>query len=148
MPKLPTPHRIGEAREESAYAPGGLPDELRDRLSTFLEQAEPLLFAPGTKRNPFSDSPQARVRIGVMTDGEWVWDLAWSDYVQYENVAPPAEFLDHIAALEYKAPEITVERAMEIIEAEGIRCLTEPLAVPLDSGCVAPDVHPLALERG
>lgn len=60
------------------------------------------------------------VRIGVMTDGTWVWHLAWSDYVQYHRISPPAEFLAHAASLNYVAPEISVERAMEIAEIVGI----------------------------
>ncbi|MFF5522722.1 hypothetical protein [Streptomyces coeruleorubidus] len=55
-----------------------------------------------------------------MTDGEWVWHLAWSDYVQYHRVSPPAEFLAYAAARNYTASEISVERAMEIVEAEGL----------------------------
>ncbi|MFE9253424.1 hypothetical protein [Streptomyces sp. NPDC007088] len=120
MPKLPVPHRVGEAQQEAEFSTDGLSGEIIGRLSSFLEEAEPLLFSPGTMQDPFSDSVNMQVRVGIMTDGEWVWHLAWSDYVHYHHVSPPSEFLEHIAALDYTAPEIAVERAMEIIEAEGI----------------------------
>ncbi|MEF9905652.1 hypothetical protein [Streptomyces sp. P9-A2] len=120
MIKVPAPHRIGEPEVEEVFLPNTLTEELAGRLSSFLEEAEPLLFSPGTLPDPFSDSPGMQVRVGIMTDGEWVWHLAWSDYVQYHRVSPPREFIEHVAALGYRAPEISVERAMEIVEAEGI----------------------------
>ncbi|MFG3100149.1 hypothetical protein ACGFZL_06480 [Streptomyces sp. NPDC048182] len=82
-------------------------------------------LSPGTVPDPFSRSPGMRVRIGVMTDGQWVWPLAWSDYVRYHRVSPPADFVAHIASLDFRAPEIDVERAMALAEAEGIPMPTE-----------------------
>ncbi|GHF26888.1 hypothetical protein [Streptomyces fumanus] len=120
MAKVPVPHRIGEPRTEAEFLPDTLPEELSDRLASFLEEAEPILYSPGTMPDPFSDSPDMHVRVGIMTDGEWVWHLAWSDYVKYHRVSPPDDFLEHITALDYTAPDITVEHAMEIAEAEGI----------------------------
>jgi hypothetical protein len=120
MAKVPVPHRIGEPQTEADFLANTLPAELTDRLASFLEEAEPLIYSPGTVPDPFSESPEMHVRIGVMTDGEWVWHLAWSDYVKYHRVAPPTAFLDHIASLDYTAPDIGVERAMEIAETEGI----------------------------
>ncbi|GAA5213130.1 hypothetical protein [Streptomyces thinghirensis] len=120
MPKLPVPHRIGEAQVEDDFSPGALDEELANRLSSFLEEAEPVLFSPGTVPDPFSESSDMHVRVGIMTDGTWVWQLAWSDYVKYHRVAPPRELVEHAASLDFTAPEVSVEEALAIAEAEGL----------------------------
>ncbi|MER5969143.1 hypothetical protein ABT112_05255 [Streptomyces sp. NPDC002055] len=122
MVNVPAPRRIGEPESECEGVADSLAgsDEFADRLSTFLETAEPLILSPGTVPDPFSDNENMRVRIGVMTDGVWVWDLAWADYVHYHKVAPPAEFLQHIESVDFTSPEIPEDRAMEIGEAIGI----------------------------
>jgi hypothetical protein len=120
MIRIPAPHRIGEPEIEVECTIDSLPAELVDRLSSFLESVEPLLFSPGTVADPFADSPDMRARIGIMTDGEWVWHLAWSDYVQYHRVSPPDAFLEYVKDRGFVAPDISMDRAMEIAEAEGI----------------------------
>ncbi|CAM5726907.1 hypothetical protein SFUMM280S_05883 [Streptomyces fumanus] len=103
--RVPSGHSARGAVRPSRQLPG------RGRADSLL---------PGNHADPFSDSPDMHVRVGIMTDGEWVWHLAWSDYVKYHRVSPPDDFLEHITALDYTAPDITVEHAMEIAEAEGI----------------------------
>ncbi|MDI3347983.1 hypothetical protein ACFW0U_02125 [Streptomyces albidoflavus] len=120
MARVPVPHRIGEPQTEDEFSPGTLDEDLVDQLSSFLEEAEPVLFSPGTTPDPFSDSSDMRARVGVMTDGTWVWQLAWSDHVKYHRVAPPREFLEHAASLGFTAPEISIERALDIAKAEGL----------------------------
>lgn len=73
-----------------------------------------------TDRTMSAEVPATRVRVGVMTDGTWVWQPAWADYVQLHRVAPPRAFLDHAASLGFTAPEASVERALDIAGAEGI----------------------------
>ena len=41
-----------------------------------------------------------------MTDGRWVWSLAWSDHVR------------HAVSLRFSAPEVSVEQALEVARAE------------------------------
>jgi hypothetical protein len=120
MVRIPAPHRIGEPEHDIEGVVDSLPAELVDRISSFLEGDEPLLFSPGTAPDPFAEASEMRMRVGIMTDGEWVWHLAWADYVQYHRVSPPEAFIQHIHALDYTAPEIPMERAMEIAEVEGI----------------------------
>ncbi|MEU6110630.1 hypothetical protein ABZ853_19775 [Streptomyces albidoflavus] len=120
MARVPAPHRIGEPPTKGEFLPGTLDEHLAGPLSRFLEEAEPVLFSPGTTPDPFSDAPGMRARVGVMTDGTWVWQLAWSDHVAFHRVAPPRAFLEHAASLGFTAPEISVERALAIARSEGI----------------------------
>ncbi|MFG2540907.1 hypothetical protein ACGFOM_00630 [Streptomyces sp. NPDC048594] len=120
MARVPVPHLVGEPQLEADFVPGTLPDGLAESLARFLEEAEPVLISPGTLPDPFSDSAGMRVRVGVMTDGRWVWSLAWSDHVRQHHVAPPPEFVRHAVSLRFSAPEVSVERALEVARAEGI----------------------------
>ncbi|WP_432188865.1 hypothetical protein [Streptomyces sp. Tue6028] len=120
MTSVPAPRRIGEVTSEIECSVGALAGDLAAKLATYMETAEPLLFSPGTLPDPFSDSEGMRVRVGVMTDGTWVWNLAWSDYVQYHRVAPPAEFIRHAESLDFAPPEISEDEAMRLAEAAGL----------------------------
>ncbi|PBC62071.1 hypothetical protein BKI49_21045 [Streptomyces sp. Tue6028] len=120
MTTVPAPYRIGEEETYIECAIGSLTEKLAVKLAGYLESAEPLLFSPGTLPDPFSDSEGMRVRVGVMTDGTWVWNLAWSDYVQYHRVAPPAEFIRHAESLDFVPPEISEDEAMRLTEAAGL----------------------------
>ncbi|MGW5090031.1 hypothetical protein [Streptomyces sp. 067-1] len=120
MARLPVPHLVGEPQLEADFAPGTLPDGLAESLARFLEEAEPVRFSPGTLPDPFSDSARLRVRVGIMTDGRWVWALAWSDHVRQHRVAPPPAFVRHVVSLRFSAPEVSVERARDIARAEGL----------------------------
>ncbi|MFI6490635.1 hypothetical protein [Streptomyces sp. NPDC050564] len=120
MTTVPAPYRIGDPETEVECTVGSLSEEVANRLARFLETAQPLLFSPGTIPDPFSDSEGMRVRVGVMTDGMWVWDLSWADYVQYHRVSPPSEFIRHVESLNFTAPEISEDQAMQIAEAAGL----------------------------
>jgi hypothetical protein len=114
------PHLVGEPQVEGDFFADTLPAGLVERLSRFLEDAEPVLFAPGTAPDPFSDSPGMRVRVGLMTDGLWVWSLAWADYVRYHRVSPPSAFVHHAASLGYSVPEVGLGAVLAVARAEGI----------------------------
>ncbi|MER7773512.1 hypothetical protein ABTZ21_00695 [Streptomyces sp. NPDC096191] len=120
MARVPVPHLVGEPQLEADFAPGTLPDGLAESLARFLEEAEPVLISPGTLPDPFSDSAGMRVRVGIMTDGRWVWSLAWSDHVRQHRVAPPSDLVRHAVSLRFSAPEVSVEQALEVARAEGI----------------------------
>ncbi|MFD5648861.1 hypothetical protein [Streptomyces sp. NPDC127039] len=120
MTRVPVPHLVGEPQLEADFAPGTLSDGLAESLAGFLEEAEPVLFSPGTLPDPFSDSARMRVRVGIMTDGRWVWALAWSDHIRQHRVAPPPAFVRHALSLRFSAPEVSVERALAIARAEGL----------------------------
>ncbi|MEU6286697.1 hypothetical protein [Streptomyces sp. NPDC046988] len=120
MARVPVPHLVGEPQLEADFSPGTLPDGLAESLGRFLEEAEPVLISSGTLPDPFSDSVDMRVRVGIMTDGRWVWSLAWSDHVRQHHVAPPAELVRRAVSLRFSAPEVSVEQALEIARAEGL----------------------------
>ncbi|MFE7671538.1 hypothetical protein ACFU5N_04900 [Streptomyces albidoflavus] len=97
MARVPAPHRIGDPPTKGEFLPGTLDEHLAGPLSRFLEEAEPVLFSPGTTPDPFSDAPGMRARVGVMTDGTWVWQLAWSDHVAFHARYSTQERLERLA---------------------------------------------------
>ncbi|TPQ22028.1 hypothetical protein [Streptomyces sporangiiformans] len=96
---------------------GALSSEISVRLADFMGTAEDLLLAPGTRQDPLSDDPDNQVRVGIMTDGTWVWDLAWADLVAMHRVCPSDEFLEHVKGLNFRVPQVSEERIMEICAA-------------------------------
>ncbi|NEA55217.1 hypothetical protein G3I60_13925 [Streptomyces sp. SID13666] len=120
MTSVSAPHRISETAHSMEATPNTLSEDEVARLAEFLESAEALIISPGSVADPFAENEDMRVRVGIMTDGEWTWDLAWADYVLYHKVAPPQEFMNHARDMNFLAPEIPVDRLMEISESLGI----------------------------
>ena len=120
MTSVSPPRRLSEPWTEVDVQPGTLSEEDVAPLYEYLESAEGLVLSPGMIQDPFSDNENMRVRIGIMTDGEWVWELAWADYVWQHRVAPPNEFIEHARARGFVPPEIPLERLEEISTLVGI----------------------------
>lgn len=102
MVSLTAPRRVGQSAIIVELIPGGLAADESDRVASFLELCEPLILSPGYSGDGFLEEGGGYVRLGEMTDGQWVWPLAWSDYVKVHRVEPPLEFLEHIRNLNYR----------------------------------------------
>ncbi|MFE3057992.1 hypothetical protein [Nocardia sp. NPDC059239] len=123
MPRVSAPYRIDDVggNEEGFDA---VPDTLSqgdaELLLGYLRSAACIVAAPGAIEDPFEPgNPNARVRIGWMTDGEWVWELAWEDYVEFRRVAPPIDFIDHAKRHGWVAPEVSEHLLLEMARQFG-----------------------------
>ncbi|GAB0103807.1 hypothetical protein JMUB6875_27810 [Nocardia sp. JMUB6875] len=119
MPIVSAPYRLDKTSsndDEGFDAEANtLTEDDAELLLGYLRSATCVLAAPGTTEDPFAPgNPNARVRIGIVTDGAWVWQLAWEDYVEYRRAAPPTEFIDHAKSHGWVAPELPEERLLEI----------------------------------
>ncbi|WP_435221764.1 hypothetical protein [Streptomyces sp. Tue6028] len=117
MKQIPAPFKLNEPARKVSAEPDRLSLEVSERLADYLETAEDLVLAPGTRQSPLSGNPDHRVRVGVMTDGEWVWDLAWADLVRESRISPGDDFMQHVERLEFVPPEVSEERITELCEA-------------------------------
>ncbi|MGV9410052.1 hypothetical protein ACWDOP_09065 [Nocardia sp. NPDC003693] len=109
------PHRVGEQAEAFEGVPGTLSADDARRLLRYLRSGVVIVVAASRRPDPFAlGRPGARVGIGVVTDGEWVWGLEWEDFVGAHLVAPPAEFVAHATARGWIAAELPEERVLEI----------------------------------
>ncbi|MBY8879308.1 hypothetical protein [Actinacidiphila acidipaludis] len=120
MVSVTLPRKLADPDITTEVTPGTLPEEDVEPLFTYMESAEALIVSPGTVPDPFTGHEGWGVRIGIMTDGEWVWDLAWADYVNYHRVAPPREFIEHARSRGFEPPEIPLERLEELAVEMGI----------------------------
>jgi len=120
MVSLNPPRRLKDPVTLVEVTPGILPEEDVEPLSAYMETAEALIVSPGTVPDPFAGHDAWGVRIGIMTDGEWVWDLAWADHVHHHRVAPPRDFIEHARSRGFEPPEIPLERLEELAIEVGI----------------------------
>ncbi|MET9491626.1 hypothetical protein [Nocardia sp. NPDC006630] len=49
-----------------------------------------------------------------MTDGAWLWALAWEDYIEYHRAAPPIDFMNHAEQYDWVAPELSEQRLIDL----------------------------------
>ncbi|MFE3795800.1 hypothetical protein KHQ06_37255 [Nocardia tengchongensis] len=129
MPRVSAPYRIDDAdgtEEGFDAAPDTLSEDDAELLLGYLRSAECIVAAPGVIEDPFvPGNPNARVRIGLMTDGEWVWELAWEDYVEYRRVAPPIDFIDHAKRHGWVAPEVSEQVLLEMARQFGFESASD-----------------------
>ncbi|WP_051026733.1 hypothetical protein [Nocardia higoensis] len=118
------PYRLDEScDDEEAFdaEPDTLSEGDAGLLLAYLRSAACIVAAPGVIEDPFAPgNPNARVRVGLKTDGEWVWALAWEDYVEYHRAAPPINFVNHAKRHSWVAPEVPEQRLSEIARQFGM----------------------------
>ena len=108
----PTP--VGATPEAMEPSPGTLPDDLREPVAAYLAGAQAILVAPGTMSDPLDPDGTAEIPIAILTDGAWIWDSSWPVLVRAHAVAPPAEFLSHMAANGYTPAQLDVAELMAV----------------------------------
>lgn len=113
--RLPAPRRLTEPSVQVRITAGELADEEAELLADYLESATTLVIAAGRVRDRLTG--RLMFRLGIMTDGEWTWSLAWSDYVRAYRVAPPEDFRDHARSRNYVPVELGPERVHELAAA-------------------------------
>lgn len=112
------PKQLAAPDTHVALVPNRLAEAEAELLAGYLESATALVLAPGLI--PDRLTGRLLFRLGVMTDGEWVWDLHWSDYVRAYRVAPPQEFRDHARHHNYTPVQLDDDRTHEIARTLGM----------------------------
>ncbi|MFF2082758.1 hypothetical protein ACFVVM_03245 [Nocardia sp. NPDC058176] len=112
------PKRLIDPDTQVALAPYSLAEAEAELLACYLESATPLVVAPGVV--PDRLTGRLLFRLGVVTDGEWVWGLDWADYVRAYRVRPPQEFRDHARRRNYSPVELDEHRTQEIARTLGM----------------------------
>ncbi len=124
MPRVSVPYRFDDGCDDEEgfeAAPDTLSEGDARLLLGYLRSAECIVAAPGVIEDPFvPGNPNARVRIGWMTDGEWVWELAWEDYVEHRRAAPPMDFINHVKRHNWVAPDVPEQRLLAIARQFGM----------------------------
>ncbi len=112
---LSPPKRLGDPDTRTALVPHSLTEAEAELLAEYLESATALAIA--ASRVPDRMTGRLLVRPGVMTDGEWVWNLDWADYVRAYRVDPSQQFRDHARRRDYVPVELHEDRVQEVARA-------------------------------
>lgn len=81
--------------------------ELKARLLAFLGGGAVALHSPSLRPDVLDPARTEVVPVGYATDGEWIWPLEFSYYLDQHGVLPPRDFLDHARARDYRAADPT-----------------------------------------
>lgn len=94
--------------------------ELKQKVLRFLSGGGFVLRSPGLREDRLDSSRTNVVPLGYLSDGEWIWPLEMSYYLEEHDILPEQEFRDHMSACSYEAPE-----PASAVLAEAARLLTE-----------------------
>lgn len=77
----------------------------RARIAEFLGGGKVIVGVRGSDVDRLDPALGRIVPLSTLTDGTWIWSAGLRYYVERHGIAPEAEFLAHMAAHEYVAPE-------------------------------------------
>jgi hypothetical protein len=102
----------------------------RSALVGYLDSAPLVVRAAGLEVDPLDPAAGRVVPLGYRSDGVWVWQEASAYYLRSRGVAPDEEFVAHIVAAGYRAPESLPD---QVIDAAADAAMS-PSPVPPASG--------------
>jgi hypothetical protein len=79
--------------------------ELKQRILGFLAGGGFVLRSPGLREDRLDPTRTSAVPLGYLSDGEWVWPLEMSYYLEQHDVLPEEELLEHMRRCGYEAVE-------------------------------------------
>lgn len=77
----------------------------RARIVRFLRGGKLIFHVPGSDLDRIEPANGRVVPMSTRTDGLWIWGDALRYYVETHGITPEPDFLAHIVAHEYVAPE-------------------------------------------
>ncbi|WP_133734013.1 hypothetical protein [Nocardia ignorata] len=116
---LVPPKRLSDPDTRTALVPHRLAEAEAELLAGYLESATVLAIA--ASRVPDRLTGRLLLPLGVMTDGEWAWNLDWADYVRAYRVDPSQQFRDHARSRNYAPVELDDDRVQQIARTLGVR---------------------------
>lgn len=90
------------------------PDE--SGVLSYLDNGEEILSFMGSVKDVLGSGEKILGGDNIFTDGEWVWRGDLWFYVVTYHLALPAEFLQKVRSLQYRAPEIETQECLAIYE--------------------------------
>jgi len=116
------PHRIGYAPRSSVIlTPGAMAEPERSQVAAYLRDASCVVASSsGYCVDPITRDPRDRIRDVVMTDGGFIWSLAWATLVERHGVMPSADFHNHARALGYRPPKLTAQQLHQVALKDGL----------------------------
>lgn len=78
---------------------------LKTSLHEFLAGGGTVLRAPGLREDRLDPSAPAAVPLGYLSDGEWIWPLELSYYLEKHDVLPEEALLEHARKQGFQAAQ-------------------------------------------
>lgn len=94
--------------------------DLKRQILGFLGEGGFVLRSPGLREDRLDPSRPNAVPLGYLSDGEWIWPLEMSYYLEQHGILPEQDLLDHMRARGYEAP-----KPDPTVLADAARLLTE-----------------------
>lgn len=79
--------------------------QLKGRILGFLAGGGLVMRAPALREDRLDPSRRAVVPLGYLSDGEWIWPLELSYYLERYDILPDADFIAHMRARDFIAAE-------------------------------------------
>lgn len=116
------PRRIGfPPRTWTSLMPGTIAEPERSQVAAYLRDADCVVATTsGYCVDPITRDPRDRIRDVVMTDGEYIWSLAWATLVERHGVRPPTDLLHHARALGFRPPKLTTQQLHQVAANDGM----------------------------
>ncbi|HEV2857690.1 MAG TPA: hypothetical protein VGW80_04730 [Solirubrobacterales bacterium] len=83
--------------------------ELKQRLLGFLRGGGLVLHATALRQDRLDPSRPRAVPLGYLSDGEWIWPLEMTYYLEQHGILPQEEFQAYMRARNYEADEPPAE---------------------------------------
>ncbi|HEY8371227.1 MAG TPA: glycohydrolase toxin TNT-related protein [Pseudonocardiaceae bacterium] len=115
-----------------------VPDEERERLLAYLEQAPIVLGGRGFDVDLIDGERPARVPLTYHTDGEWVWPGAAAYYLREHGVPPEPGLVEHARRRGFRPPEQVDEYARQVALAVVTGAPIPPPPAPAEQPAPAP----------
>lgn len=117
------PRRLGTVTAGAAAVPplvlDAIPEPERAALAGYLRDAA-CLVAGGYWTDPVTRDPLRRHPEALMSDGVFLWSIAWATLVELYGCALPEEFLTHVRAADYRPPELSASGLQDAAASAGL----------------------------
>lgn len=94
--------------------------QLKQQVLRFLAGGGSVLQAPVLREDRLDPSRTDSVPLGYLSDGDWIWPLEMSYYLEQHDILPEERFLEHMQVRGFEAKEPPTE-----VLVEAARLLTE-----------------------
>lgn len=116
-PGGPPPGGLYEAKPYDSTGPDGrpvvdrppVPEEIRDRLVQYLEQAPVVLAAHSLAADLLSQDGRNAVPLTFHTDGTWLWQGSVGYYLKTHGLPPEPALVAHVQSAGFRLPEVSKE---------------------------------------
>lgn len=116
--------RMPSAPSRVDGGPAGSPVVVEDeaerlRIAGYLQRAQ-CLVAGGYWLDPVTRDPRHRGGEAVMSDGTYVWSIAWATLLPLHGLPLAGDFVAHVRRLGYEPPAFTEDELTALLVATGL----------------------------